>query len=231
MERRFHEELNDLKAQVLRMGGLAQDMIKKASQALFERNENLSREVFELEKTANRFHVEVDEKCVNLLALQQPMAADLRMIAACMKINTDLERVADQAVNISQTFYYHLFKEPPVPQVAMILRMAALSQNMLRDSLEAFARNNTDMAFGVLKQEEEEDRLKSKAMTDLIGLIRLDPSRSEQFVDLILLSRNMERVGDHATNIAEDVIFMALGKDIRHQPHPEPRLVEGPAEG
>ncbi len=221
MERHFHEELKELKAHVLRMGELVQDMLKSATQALFERNESLSREVFELEKTANRFHLEVDEKCVNLLALQQPMAADLRLVAACMKINTDLERIADQAVNISQTFYYHLFKEPPVPQVNMIRRMAALSQKMLRESLEAFAQKNTDLAFGVLKQEQEEDRLKSKAMADLIELIRVDPPHSEQFVDLILLSRNMERVGDHATNIAEDVIFMVLGKDIRHQLHPE----------
>jgi phosphate transport system protein len=144
------------------------------------------------------------------------MAVDLRLIAAAMKINTDLERIADQAVNVSQTCHYHLLKETPVPEVALLTRMSEISQKMLRDSLDAFARQDVELAKGVLAQDEEEDQLKARALTQLIDRLKKDPERSSQYVDLILLSRNMERIGDHATNIAEDVIFMVQGKDIRH---------------
>ncbi|HMX43131.1 MAG TPA: phosphate signaling complex protein PhoU, partial [Elusimicrobiota bacterium] len=164
----------------------------------------------------NQMHVEIDDRCLKLIALHQPMAADLRLITAAMKINSDLERIADQAVNAGQTCYYHLFKESPVPQISMITQMAEISQKMLRDSLDAFSRRDVALAEKVLKQDEEEDRLKAQALTSLIDLLKKDPSHSSQYVDLILLSRNMERIGDHATNVAEDVIFMVQGKDIRH---------------
>jgi phosphate transport system protein len=216
MERHFDEELKGVKDQLLRMGGLAEEMIQKAARALFDRSETLTQEVFELEKTVNQMHVEVDDRCIKLLALHQPMAIDLRLLTAAMKINSDLERIGDQAVNASQTCYYHLFKETPVPQVSLIKRMAEISQKMLKDALDAFSRRDVELAKTVLAQDEEEDRLKSQAITNLIELIRQDPTHSSQFVDLILLSKNMERIGDHATNIAEDVIFMVLGKDIRH---------------
>ena len=216
MDRHFDEGLNALKGKILRMGALAEDMIEKAVKALMERSPELTQEVFELEKEVNRMHVEVDDDCLKLIALHQPMAVDLRLITAAMKINNDLERIADQAVNASQTCYYHLFKETPVPQISMIPHMAVISQKMLRLSLDAFARRDVGAALGVLRQEEEEDRLKAQALNDLIDLIREDPPHSKQFVDLILLSKNMERIGDHATNIAEDVIFMVQGKDIRH---------------
>ncbi len=216
MERHFDEGLKLLKERLLRMGGLAEEMIQKAAKAFAERSPDLAQEVFPLEKEVNQFHVEVDDLCIKLIALHQPMAADLRLITAAMKINSDLERIADQAVNIAQTCYYHLFKETPVTEVNIIPRMAAISQKMLKDSLDAFSRKDIELARSVLAQDEEEDRLKAQALGDLIELIRKDPSRSKQFVDLILISRNMERIGDHATNIAEDVIFMVVGKDIRH---------------
>lgn len=216
MERHFDEELKALKEQLLRMGAIAEEMIQKAVKALRERNETLTQEVFESEKTVNQMHVEIDDRCLKLIALHQPMAADLRLITAAMKINSDLERIADQAVNAGQTCYYHLFKETPVPQISMITQMAEISQKMLRESLDAFSRRDVDMAKSVLKQDEEEDRLKAQALTSLIDLLKKDPAHSSQYVDLILLSRNMERIGDHATNIAEDVVFMVLGQDIRH---------------
>lgn len=216
-ERHFDGDLKDLDRRLLAMGALCETMIQKAVKALIERNPALTQEVFRHEEDANRFHIEIDDIAIKLIALHQPMAGDLRFLAAAMKINNDLERIADMAVNASQTGFYHLFKEPPVPQISMVQRMAEVAQKMLRHSLEAYATRNVDLAQRVLAEDAEEDRLKAQALTDLISLIRADPPRSEAFVELILLSKNMERIGDHATNIAEDVVFMVLGKDIRHQ--------------
>ncbi len=216
MERHFDEDLRQLKERLLRMGAIAEEMIQKAVKALHERRDALTAEVFDLETQVNQLHIEIDDRCLKLIALHQPMAVDLRLIAAAMKINTDLERIADQAVNVSQTCHYHLLKETPVPEVALLTRMAEISQKMLRDSLDAFARKDVELAKSVLAQDEEEDQLKARALTQLIDRLKKDPERSSQYVDLILLSRNMERIGDHATNVAEDVIFMVQGKDIRH---------------
>ena len=216
MERHFDEDLKTLKERLLQMGSLAEEMIRKAVKALFDRNPSLSQEVFELEKQVNALHVEVDDRCLKLFALHQPMAIDLRTITAAMRINNDLERIGDQAVNVGQTCFYHLFKETPVPQISMISRMAEIGQKMLKDSLDAFSTKDVELAKAVMAQDEEEDKLKREAITRLIELIQKEPAHSVQFVDLILLAKNMERIGDHATNIAEDVIFMVLGKDIRH---------------
>ncbi len=217
MERHFDEDLKALKELVLRMGSLAEDMIQKAVKALIERNDALTKEVFQLEDEVNHLHVEVDDQCLKLIALHQPMAADLRFITAAMKINSDLERIADHAVNASQTCHYHLFKETPVPQISFVTKMAEISQKMLKESLDAFSKKDVNLAKSVPEQDEEENRLKKQALNDLIELIQKDPSHAKQFVDLILLSKNMERIGDHAVNIAEDVIFMVMGKDIRHR--------------
>ncbi|HMX95489.1 MAG TPA: phosphate signaling complex protein PhoU [Elusimicrobiota bacterium] len=216
MERHFDEDLRDLEKRVLEMGALCESMIHKAVKALIDRDGELTQEVFRMEVEANRRHVEIDEVAIKLIALHQPMAGDLRTLAAAMKINNDLERIADMAVNASQTGYYHLFNEPPVPQINMVTHMAQVAQTMLRNALDAYAKRDVDLAQRVLAQEKEEDRLKARALKELISLIRIDPPRSEVFVDLILLSKNMERIGDHATNIAEDVVYMVLGKDIRH---------------
>jgi phosphate transport system protein len=216
MERHFDEDLRQLKERLLRMGAIAEEMIQKAVKALHERKDALTAEVFDLETQVNQLHIEIDDRCLKLIALHQPMAVDLRLIAAAMKINTDLERIADQAVNVSQTCHYHLLKETPVPEVTLLTRMAEISQKMLRESLDAFARQDVELAKNVLAQDEEEDQLKARALTQLIERLKKDPERSSQYVDLILLSRNMERIGDHATNVAEDVIFMVQGKDIRH---------------
>ncbi len=216
MERHFDEDLRQLKERLLRMGAIAEEMIQKSVKALHERRDAFTAEVFDLETQVNQMHIEIDDRCLKLIALHQPMAVDLRLIAAAMKINTDLERIADQSVNVSQTCHYHLLKETPVPEVALLTRMSEISQKMLRDSLDAFARQDVELAKNVLAQDEEEDQLKARALTQLIERLKKDPERSSQYVDLILLSRNMERIGDHATNIAEDVIFMVQGKDIRH---------------
>jgi phosphate transport system protein len=217
MDRHFDRDLKALEKRILDMGALCETMIQKTVRALVDRDSALTQDVFSLEIEANRLHMEIDETVVKLLALHQPMAVDLRFLTAAIKINNDLERIADMAVNAGQTGYYHLFKEPPVPQIAMITRMAEVAQKMLRESLDAYARRDVALAERVLVQEIEEDRLKAEALKNLIELIRNDPPRSESFVELILLSKNMERIGDHATNIAEGVVYMVLGKDIRHQ--------------
>ena len=222
MERHFDEDLKALKERILRMGSLAEEMFQKAVKALFDRSDALAQEVFELEKEVNQLHVEVDDRCLKLFALHQPMAIDLRTITAVLRINNDLERIGDQAVNIGQTCYYHLFKETPVPQASMVQRMADISQKMLKDSLDAFSTKNVDLAKDVMAMDEKEDELKREAITRLIELVKGDPDHAVQFVDLILLAKNIERIGDHATNIAEDVIFMVLGKDIRHHLGEEP---------
>lgn len=217
MDRHFDRDLKELEKQILDMGALCESMIQKTVKALVDRDSSLTQEVFTMETEANQRHKEIDETVVKLLALHQPMAGDLRFLTAAIKVNNDLERIADMAVNAGQTGYYHLFKEPPVPQITMITRMAEVAQKMLKESLDAYARRDVALAERVLEEDAEEDRLKAEALKNLIGLIRSDPPRSEAFVELILLSKNMERIGDHATNIAEDVVYMVLGKDIRHQ--------------
>jgi phosphate transport system protein len=216
MDRHFDEDLKTLKERVLYMGQTALDMVDKAGRGLRERDSDLAKAVFELERTVNQLHVEIDDRCVKLFALHQPMAIDLRFITAAMKVNSDLERIGDQAVNVAQTCHYFLFKEESVPQVDIILKMAEISHRMLKDAMRAFDQKDVELARAVMAQDEMEDRLKREAITDFIRLIRQDPPHAKQFVDLILLSKNFERIGDHATNVAEDVIFMALGKDIRH---------------
>ena len=172
MERHFDEDLKTLKGHILKMGGLAEEMIQKSVKALTARNSALTEEVFQLEKAVNHLHIEVDDLCLKLIALHQPMAADLRFITAAMKINSELERIADQAVNASQTCYYHLFKETPVPEVSRVTKMAEISQKMLKDSLDAFSKKDVTLAKSVMAQDEEEDRLKRQAINDLIALIQ-----------------------------------------------------------
>jgi phosphate transport system protein len=216
MERHFDEDLKTLKERLLYMAQTALDMVDKAGRGLKDQDEDLLKAILELEKTVNRLHVEVDDRCVKLFALHQPMAIDLRFITAAMKVNSDLERIGDQAVNVAQTCLGFLFKEEGIPQTARVVEMAEISRKMLREAVAAFDRRDVELARAVMAQDEEEDRLKREAITEFIGLIRKDPPHARQLVELILLSKNFERVGDHATNIAEDAIFMALGKDIRH---------------
>jgi len=208
--------LTELRGALLRMGGLVQRMLRRAIQALLERNHEMAHDVFLLENNVNQLHVDVDARCLNLLALHQPVAVDLRLIAAAMKINSDLERMADQAVNIGQTAYYHLFKEPAVPEADMIFRMAEIAEKMTGMSLEAFDKKDIAQAAAVLTLEDEADGVKGKIFDTLLARLPKEPVHSKQFVDIILISKNLERIADHATNIAEDVIFMVLGKDIRH---------------
>ncbi len=214
MKRQFDTDLEDLRGRLLRMGSLCEEMVHYAVKVVVERDDSHLGAVQDWEHQVNKLHIEIDDVCLNLIALHQPAAGDLRLIAAAIKINSDLERVGDQAVNIAETGVY-LCKEPKI-KLGDIPRMVEVAAGMLKDSLDAFARGDVDLARDVIKRDDEEDRLKSQTFNELVTLMQRDASAIQRGMDIILIARNLERIADHATNVAEDVIFMVLGKDIRH---------------
>ena len=213
--RHFQEELEQLKTRLLEMGGLAEDRVRAAVESLVSRDQNLLGGVLAGDGPINQLHIEVDNRCFMLLALHQPMAVDLRAIVSAVKINTDLERVGDLAVNIAEAVTRYL-RHPPVKELIDIPRMAAIAQTMLRDALDAYVRRDTEAAQAVLDQDDELDGLKTQVFRELLTYMLQDPATIEPALDLILISRHLERIGDHATNVAEDVIFMVSAKDVRH---------------
>lgn len=224
MERHFDEELKNLKQKLLHMGDTAQEMIGLSIKALVERKEALTKEVFELEDKVNHMEIEIEDSVLKLLALRQPAARDLRLLTAVLKINNDLERVADQAVNISELAIY-LLKEPPLKPLIDIPKMAGLAQKMIKNSLEAFVRHDAVLAKAVCEDDDQVDRLNDQIFRELLTYMMENPKSVTRAVDLILVGRNLERIADHATNISEDVIFIEQGKNIKHHIQDEP--VEG----
>lgn len=218
MKRQIESEIESLKNKILHMGSLAEEMIHLATKSCIERKEDLCQKVFDREEEVNKLQIEIDEEGVKVLALYQPEATDLRTILAIIKINTELERIADQAVNIAQTSVYHLLKESPGKPLTEIPRMVELAREMLKESLDAFSKKDIEMAQGLLKKDEEEDTLKANALNEILKMIPQNPNQTKLLVDWILIAKNIEKIADHTTNIAEDVIFMVIGKDIRHHP-------------
>jgi phosphate transport system protein len=215
MERHFDEELTSLKQKLLHMADLSQEMIGLSVKALVERSESFAKEVFNLEQQVNRMEVDIEEDALRLLALRQPAARDLRLITAILKINNDLERVADQAVNIAELATF-LLKEPPLKPLIDIPQMAKLSQQMIKKSLEAFVNHDPALAHRVCENDDEVDRINDQIFRELLTYMMEEPKSITRAVDLILVSRNLERIADHATNISEDVIFIEEGKNIKH---------------
>jgi len=213
--RHFQEQLEHLKARLLEMGGLAEEQVRLAVRGLVERDRALIDRVIASDGPLNALHIEVDNRCFTLLALYQPMAVDLRAIVAAVKINTDLERVGDLAINIAEAARQYA-AHPPVKRLIDIPRMAAIAQSMLRDALDAFVRRDTTLAQHVLDEDDALDALKTQIFRELLTYMLQDPATIEPALDLILISRHLERIGDHATNVAEDVIFMVSAKDVRH---------------
>jgi len=211
----FQEQLATLKERLLVMGGMAEERVRLSVQALVEGDPVLVEEVLAGDTPINVLHIEIDDRCLKLLALHQPMAVDLRAIVAAVKINTDLERVGDLAVNIAEAARRY-GTHPPVKKLIDIPRMATIAQQMLRDSLDAFVRRDVDLAQQVLNQDDILDGLKTQVFRELLTYMLQDPATIEPALDLILISRHLERIGDHATNIGEDVIFMVSGRDVRH---------------
>jgi phosphate transport system protein len=213
--RHFQADLDQLKARLLEMGGLAEERVRTALAALVDRDADAVARVLDGDKPINQLHIEIDNRCFTLLALHQPMAVDLRSIVSAVKINTDLERVGDLAVNIAEAVVRYM-RHPPVKELIDIPRMGTIAQTMLRDALDAYVKRDSALAQSVLDCDDELDALKTQVFRDLLNYMLKDPGTIEPSLDLILISRHLERIGDHATNIAEDVIFMVLAKDVRH---------------
>jgi phosphate transport system protein len=215
VHRHFDEELDLLKQKLVFMASLAESMIYKAIKSLIERENSLIQEVNKDEEKVNLLQIEIDELCLRLLALKQPMATDLRFITSAMKINSELERIADMAVNITERATV-LIKQPQLKPYIDIPRMADLAQKMVKDSLDSFIKQDVDLARSVLIRDDKIDALKDQIFRELLTFMISDNSSIPRALELILVSRHLERIGDHATNIAEDVIYLVQGKDIRH---------------
>ena len=213
--RHFQDELERLKTRLLEMGGLAEEQVRLAVKGLVDRDRDLIDRVLAGDEPLNALHIEIDSRCFTLLALHQPMAIDLRAIVSAAKINTDLERVGDLAVNIAEAARRYA-QHPPVKKLIDIPRMATIAQTMLHEALDAFVRQDTEAAQHVLNEDDKLDELKTQIFRELLTFMLQDPRTIEPALDLILMSRHLERIGDHATNIAEDVIFIVLAKDVRH---------------
>src|SRR5580704_2975361 len=220
MRSRFHQGLDELRARLLRMGGLAEQAVDRACQAYIDRDLARCHAVLEGETLINATEREIDGLAFDLLAMQQPMAVDLRFILAVTKINSDLERVGDQAVNIAERVM-DLVELPKVELPVDIPRMAAAVAAMVRRSLESFIEGKAELAQAVLEMDNVVDRMKDEAFIILVKAMNERPETTRQALDALLIARNLERVADHATNIAEDVIFWVRGADVRHNLGPE----------
>ncbi len=216
MERHFDEELILLKQHLLAMADTGQSMIRLAVDALVQRSSALSDKVFVLEDSVNQMEIQIEEEVLRLLAVRQPAARDLRLLTAILKINNDLERIADQAVNIAE-IAVRLLKEGPLKPLIDIPHMALLVQKMIKNSINAFVHHDSELAQSVCQQDDEVDRINDQIFRELLTYMMEDPRCITRAVDLILVSRNLERIADHATNIGEEVVFIEEGKNIKHQ--------------
>jgi len=221
-ERKFDQELAELKKRLIRMAATAEAMIDKTIRELVDRDEQAAEPIGMYEDELNRLQIEIDELGMLLLATQQPVAADLRFIIAATKINSELERIGDLVVNITENVHV-LLQQPELKPLIDIPRMADLARKMVRDSLDAFVRGDVLLAQAVIMMDDQVDALKEQVLRELLTYMMADPRSIERAMALILISRHLERIGDHATNIAEDVIYMVQGRDVRHPRTPRDR--------
>jgi phosphate transport system protein len=214
-DRHYEAELKNLHIKILEMGGLVEKQIGGAVAALIDRDDARARQIIERDHAVNRMDVEVDELCLRLLALHQPAARDLRLITTGLKITTDLERVGDMAVNVCERAL-ELNREPHLKPFIDIPRMAEVAQRMLHESLDSFVREDTDLALTVCREDDLIDGLTSQLFNELLAYMLQDPRTIGRAIPLLFVAKYLERIGDHATNIAEMVVFMVKGKSIRH---------------
>ncbi|HKW88013.1 MAG TPA: phosphate signaling complex protein PhoU [Candidatus Acidoferrales bacterium] len=215
MERHFERDLEELKQRLLWMASLAERAVHQALQSVFEKNEALANRVLEEEKAINDMQIEIDSRVMELAALQQPMAVDLRFIFSASRINNDLERIGDQAVNIAQSSL-RILRHPQVKPYVDLPRMGELAEGMVRDSLNALVQRDAELAKSVLTRDDEVDHLRDQIFRELLTYMMENSAFIFPAFELVLVTKNLERIGDHATNIAEDVIYMVAGKDVRH---------------
>jgi phosphate transport system protein len=216
MQRHFVQELEALRTNIVKMGSMVERAVEEALTALNERSVETANGVLDREGRINAMELEIDNAIVDLLALQQPVASDLRFILAALKINNDLERIGDHAVNIAESAI-SLAKLPPLSVSTEIPRMAGIARAMLRDSLDGFIHNNPAPCRGVLQNDHLTDAINKRTIDDLVALIQKEPASIHQALELVRVSRNLERVGDLATNIAEEVIFVAEAQVVKHR--------------
>jgi phosphate transport system protein len=226
VHRHFEDSIAELKGRLVRMGGTAESMIDQSIRSLLERDAGRHAEIFRQEEEVNGLHIEIDERVINLLALQHPVAADLRLVVMCSKIAGELERIGDQAVNICQNTA-ELLRYPPLKPLIDIPLMAEVATRMLRESLDAFVKPDPGLAQKVLDADDRVDAFKNQIFRELLTYMMSDPGTIPRALALILIARNLERVGDHATNIAEEAIYAAQGRDVRH--HHEKQKRDGNA--
>jgi phosphate transport system protein len=212
----YENDLVRLQEKILRMGGLVEDSIARAMQALVERDPALAREVMEGDPAVNRLEVEIDEQCIELLALRQPAARDLRLIITGLKISTDLERIGDLAANLSERVL-ELLEAPPLKPLIDLPRMAEKTRAMLRDALDGYVRRDPDLAQAVCARDDEVDDLNRQVFRELLTYMMENPANISRAMGLLMIGRYLERIADHATNISEMVIYLVKGKDIRHR--------------
>jgi phosphate transport system protein len=218
--RHFIEELEQLKTKLLEMGSLVEASIQRSILAVTQKDRSAAEEVFRNEVRINTIEIEIDEFAISLLALYQPMAADLRLIVAALKINTDLERMGDLSVNIAQRALA-LMEGPVIKPMIDIPHIAGLVQSMVRKALDAFVMRDADLARSVLASDDGVDNLRTACYHELTSFMEQDPHNIPQALALLSVTRNLERIADHSTNIAEDVLFLVKGIDVRH--HAEAR--------
>lgn len=218
MERHFDEELKDLHKDILKMAIMSQQAIHKSIEALTNRDKLQAQEVIDNDVEIDELELIIDEKCIDLIARHQPMAGDLRFIATGMKVNAELERIADLAVDISQRVL-ELVDRPILKPLIDIPKLSTVAQNMIRDAIDAFVRKDIELAKKVVLSDEEADRLRNLVQEELINdYMARDASTAPRAVPLLLIARHLERICDHTTNIAEDVIYMVEGKVVKHHP-------------
>ena len=216
MERHFEAELHALRNRLLAMGSLAETMIHKGIKALVDRDQGLVQAVLAHEEEMDLLCIEIDDRCFTQLALRQPMASDLRLLVGGIKINSDLERIGDQAVSIALRAR-SLINQPQLKPLIDIPRMTGVVQEMVRYSLDAFVRQDPELARDVIERDDEVDNLRDQIFRELLTYMMGDATTIPRAIDLILISRNLERIADHATNIAEDVIYIVRGEDVRER--------------
>ena len=216
MHRKFDEQLAALKNKVVSMGDTAETMIRESMQALVERNESFIREVLKHEDALDHLQIEIDNRAIELMAIQSPVAFDLRFILMVARINTELERVGDLCVNICESTQL-LLTEPPLKPLIDLPKMADTAERMVHQSLQAFLEGAPEKALQVIKADDEVDALNDQIFRELLTYMLSDPRNITRSISLILVARQIERIADHATNIAEEVIYLVKGEDIRHQ--------------
>ncbi|MGH9788360.1 MAG: phosphate signaling complex protein PhoU [Candidatus Acidiferrales bacterium] len=218
MERHFEREFEELKERLLWMGGLVERAVHQSAHAVLDADAALAREVLAGEDAVNEMQLEIDERVTQLLALHQPMASDLRFLLAVTRINADLERIGDQAVNIAESAD-RILRHPQVKPYVDLPRMSELAEGMVRDSLNALVRRDLELAKSVLLRDDQVDRLRDQVFRELLTYMMENSSVVYPAFELILVAKNLERIADHSTNIAEDVIYIVAGRDVRHPAH------------